>query len=158
MAEEKENLRQEENREAEGAEERKLSAAEEMQRQIEELREQIETSNAIIATGMGRLKLEKPIVMGDRTFEELIYDFTDMTGIEYTEAMDSDRSADQVYRITYRQSLALFARCAAKHTPGLDMRDILENIGITDALEGGQLATIFFNASTRSGRIRSSKK
>ena len=130
----------------------------ELRRQIEELRVKIEESNRIIATGKGRLKLETPITMGDRTVDELCYDFTDMTGLEYTEAMDIDRSADMVYRITYRQALALFARSAAKHTDNVDMRDIMENLGVTDALEGVQLATLFFNASTRAGRMRISKK
>ena len=38
------------------------------------------------------------------------------------------------------------------------MRDILERIGMTDALEGIQLAMLFFNSATRAGRMRILKK
>ena len=89
---------------------------------------------------------------------ELVYDFTEMTGLEYAAAMDNDANAQQIYRITYRQGLALFATAAAKQTEGVDMRDIMEGIGLTDAVEGVQLATSFFAASTRAGRLRITKK
>lgn len=62
------------------------------------------------------------------------------------------------YRITYRQALSLFAKAAAKQTDRLDMQDIVSQIGVTDAVEGVQLATLFFNASTRAGRLRISKR
>ncbi|MBQ9407942.1 MAG: hypothetical protein IJU28_00930, partial [Clostridia bacterium] len=62
------------------------------------------------------------------------------------------------HRITYRQALSLFAKAAAKQTEGVDMEDIVSRIGVTDAVEGVQLATLFFTASTRAGRLRISKK
>ena len=106
----------------------------------------------------GRLTLETPIKSGDEEITELIYDFTALNGMEYTDAMDSDPNATGNYRITYRQALSLFAKAAAKQTDRLDMQDIVSQIGVTDAVEGVQLATLFFNASTRAGRLRISKR
>lgn len=128
------------------------------QEELERLRKIIQDTNEIIKTGMGRLKLEKPIRSRDREIEELIYDFTSMTGMEYTEAMDGGLNSGRVYDITYRQALSLFAKSAAKQTEDVDSKDIMEQIGMTDALEATQLATLFFNASTQAGRMRISKK
>ena len=128
------------------------------QAELERLRAIIKDTNEIIKTGKGRLKLETPIKSRDHEVNELVYDFTEMTGLEYAAAMDNDANAQQIYRITYRQGLALFATAAAKQTEGVDMRDIMEGIGLTDAVEGVQLATSFFAASTRAGRLRITKK
>jgi len=125
---------------------------------IEEYARRSKEAQEVMQAGKGRLKLENPITVGDNVIEELAYDFTDMTGIEYTSSMDGDPNAVQAFKITYRQGLALFATAAAKHTEGLDSRDIIEGIGMTDAVEGVQLATLFFNAATRAGRLRISKK
>ena len=125
---------------------------------MEEAKARMKEANEVIGQGKGRLRLEKTIKSGDQEITELVYDFTEMTGVEYTDAMDSDQNAVGNYRITYRQALALFAKAAAKQTEGVDMQDILANIGVTDAVEGVQLATLFFNASTRAGRLRISKK
>lgn len=135
---------------------------EELRRQFAERMEEVRTrtkeSQEAMSQGKGRLRLEKPIQSGDEEITELIYDFTEMTGVEYTDAMDSDQNAVGNYRITYRQALALFAKAAAKQTERLDMQDILSKIGVTDAVEAVQLATLFFNASTRAGRLRITKK
>lgn len=124
---------------------------------LEETRAKLKESDEARAKGKGRLRLETPITSGDEEITELAYDFTELTGMEYADAMDSDQNAGQIYRITYRQGLSLFAQAAAKQTDGVDMRDIVERIGITDAVEGVQLATLFFSASTRAGRLRISK-
>ena len=126
--------------------------------QIEERKAKNKEAQAAMSEGKGRLKLETPIRAGDEEIEELIYDFNELTGIEYTDAMDSDINAQQIYRITYRQALALFAKAAAKQTEKVDARDIIERIGMTDAVEAVQLATLFFSASTRAGRLRISKR
>lgn len=115
-------------------------------------------ANEAIKEGKGRLRLETPILANDEEITELVYDFTDITGMEYVAAMDSDPNAMQIFKITYRQGLALFAAAAAKHTEAVDSRDIMERIGMTDAVEGVQLATLFFSSSTRAGRLRISKK
>lgn len=136
-------------------------SAEEIQR---ELREKAAEAQAryreaaeAMSEGKGRLQLETPILAGDKEHTELRYDFNAITGLEYVDAMDTDPNAQQIYRITYRQGLALFARAAAKQTEDVDMRDIMDRIGGTDATVGVQLATSFFSASTRAGRMRISK-
>lgn len=73
--------------------------------QIEERKAKNKEAQAAMSEGKGRLKLETPIRAGDEEIEELIYDFNELTGIEYTDAMDSDINAQQIYRITYRQAL-----------------------------------------------------
>lgn len=131
--------------------------AEKVKKAIQEIAEKNRIALEAIKEGKGRLRLEKPFTGGGGEITELVYDFTDLTGLDYTTAMDSDPNARNNHRISYRQGLALFATAAAKHTPSVDSRDITENIGMTDALEGVQLATSFFEASTRAGRMRISK-
>lgn len=135
---------------------------EEMKKQflerVEEIREKSKEANEAMGAGKGRLRLETPIQAGEKEITELPYDFTALTGTEYTDAMDTDPNAQQIFRITYRQGLALFAKAASKETDGVDMRDIIDRLGVTDAVEGVQLATLFFSASTRAGRLRISKK
>ena len=137
-----------------------LTPAEIVEQRLQETRTRMIEANAIIMEGKGKLRLETPIKKGDTEITELSYDFTTLTGLEYTDAMDNDSNANSAAyrRITYRQGLALFAKAAAKQTDGLDMQDILENLGGTDAVEGVQLATLFFTASTRAGLLRISKK
>ena len=124
---------------------------------LAEIKAANQLANEVMAEGKGRLRLETPIQAGDEEIAELTYDFTALTGLEYTDAMDSDTNATQVFRITYRQGLALFAKAAAKQTDRVDMQDILSKIGMTDAQEGVQLAALFFNASARAARRRISK-
>ena len=125
--------------------------------QIEEIKEKTKIALEAIAEGKGVLNLDTPIISGDHEVKELKYDFSAITGMEYTTAMDMDPNAQQIYRITYRQGLALFATAAAKQTDYVDTRDIMERMSVKDAVEGVQLATSFFAASTREGRLRISK-
>lgn len=129
-----------------------------LQEQLEEVKAKSREANEAMSQGKGRLQLETPILAGDENITELSYDFTSLTGMEYIDAMDTDQNATQIYRITYRQALALFATAAAKENDLLDMKDIISRIGATDAVEAVQLATLFFTASTRAGRLRISKK
>ena len=129
-----------------------------LQAQMEEVRAKSREANEALGEGKGRLRLETLILAGDEEVKELAYDFTVLTGMEYIDAMDTDPNAMQIYRITYRQALALFATAAAKQTDRLDMKDITSRIGATDAVEAVQLATLFFTASTRAGRLRISKR
>lgn len=126
--------------------------------ELEERRKKRKEAMEVMSQGKGSLRLEKPILAGDEEITELAYDFNEITGFEYTDAMDSDPNASQIYRITYRQALTLFAAAAAKQTERIDRRDIMERIGVTDALEGVQLATLFFSAATRAGQLRLSKR
>ena len=132
--------------------------AEELKNRMEEAKKRSADALEAIKDGRGVLELETPIEAGGETLESLSYDFTKLTGCDYIDAMDSDGSATQTYRITYRQSLALFGKAVSKEMEALDMRDILERIGMTDALEGIQLAMLFFNSATRAGRMRILKK
>lgn len=66
--------------------------------QIEEKKAKNKEAQAAMSEGKGRLKLETPIRAGDEEIKELIYDFNELTGIEYTDAMDSDINAQQIYR------------------------------------------------------------
>lgn len=129
-----------------------------LKERLQEYKTRSAEAQEAIREGKGRLRLETPIMANDEEINELVYDFTDLTGMEYAASMDSDPNAMQIFKITYRQGLALFATAAAKHTESVDSRDIMERIGMTDAVEGVQLATLFFSASTRAGRLRISKK
>lgn len=123
-----------------------------------EMRRRVMEATDVMKSGKGRLTLEKPLEIGDYTIKELVYDFTELTGLEYTDAMDSDPNAQLSFRVTARQALALFAKAAAKQTEHADMEDILEKMGATDSMVAAQLSTLFFNASTQAGRMRLSKK
>lgn len=163
MNEENKNTTSEENVQAEETTEaEKKPTAESLQaqlrKQIEEAKARAKESQEAMAEGKGRLRLESPIHAGDNEIDELAYDFTALTGMEYADAMDSDPDARNAYKITYRQGLALFAKAAAKQTEHVDVRDIQEQIGMTDAVEGVQLATLFFIASARAGQKRISKR
>ena len=129
-----------------------------LQRTAEEIKQKSQEANEALAAGKGKLKLETPIKSSEGDIDELAYDFTELTGLEYTEAMDGDMNASQIFRITNRQALSLFAAAAAKQTPALDRRDILERIGMTDSVVASQLAILFFSASTRAGRMRISRR
>jgi hypothetical protein len=151
-----ENPPKEETDEAKEREERRKQLRERMEAEAAKIKEAMEA----MKEGKGILELETPIVAGEKQITELPYDFTVLTGMEYTDAMDSDNrgNAQQMYSITYRQGLNLFAAAAAKEVEELDMTDIITRIGVTDAVEAVQLATLFFTASTRAGRKRISKK
>lgn len=130
-----------------------------LRKQAEEEREKLKESLEAMREGKGRLALETPILAGDKEITELVYDFTELSGLEYTEAMDASSNAGQsLSGLSYRQGLSLFAKAAAKQTDGLDMQDIVSRIGATDAAEAVELASIFFGASIRAGRKRISKK
>lgn len=124
---------------------------------IEEIKRRSEEANEAIREGKGRLRLETPILSMDKKIEEVAYDFTKVTGMEYTAAMDADQSAQPGFKITYKQAFALFARAVAKETEGLDTKDVMERMGMMDAAEGVQLAANFFFASIRAARLRISK-
>lgn len=132
---------------------------EQLQQRAEEERERLKDALEAMSEGKGRLRLEKPILSSDREITELVYDFTELTGLDYTEAMDAGlNSSRNPGGLGYRQALSLFARAAARQTPGLDMEDIVTRIGATDATEAVELASFFFVSSSRAGRKRIFKK
>lgn len=97
----------------------------------------------------GTLKLSTPIRAKSQDVTELQYDFSKLTGWEYVEAMDTDVTARNVFKISNKQALCLFAAAAGKATPDVDATDIKERIGAVDALRAVQLATVFLITSTR---------
>lgn len=97
----------------------------------------------------GTLELAKPIRARSEDVDKLHYDFLQLTGWEYAQAMDSDPGAKNVFITTKKQGLALFAAAAAKCTRNVDAKDILERIGISDAQNAARIATLFLNASAR---------
>lgn len=97
----------------------------------------------------GTLKLSKPIRAASEDITELHYDFTTLTGWDYVDAMDSDTAAKNMFKVTSKQALSLFAVAAAKKTDNVDAKDIKERIGIVDAAKAVQLATVFLVTSTK---------
>lgn len=97
----------------------------------------------------GTLELATPIRARSKDVTALHYDFTRLTGWEYAEAMDSDPAARNVFVVTKKQAICLFAAAAAKVTPDVDAKDIKERIGLADAQRAVQVATLFLTTSAR---------
>ena len=97
----------------------------------------------------GTLELAAPIRARSKDVTELHYDFTRLTGWEYAEAMDSDPAARNVFIVTKKQAICLFAAATAKVTPDVDAKDIKERIGLADAQRAVQVATLFLTTSAR---------
>ena len=97
----------------------------------------------------GTLRLITPIRAAGKDITELHYDFTALTGWDYVNAMDSDMNAKNMFKVTSKQALCLFATAAAKITPDVDETDIKERIGAADAVKAVQLATVFLVTSTK---------
>lgn len=97
----------------------------------------------------GTLKLKQPIRAQSTDLTELRFDFSKLTGWEYVEAMDEGGVTRNVFEITQRQALCLFAAAAGKATDGVDAVDVRTRIGMEDALRAVQTAMVFIVASAR---------
>lgn len=106
----------------------------------------------------GTLQLTKPIRAGGQDVNELQYDFQKLTGWEYAEAVDSDKNAQTIFRLTAKQALNLFAMAAGKATARIDANDIKERIGVEDSMAAVQLAIVFFNACALKRNKRTTKE
>ena len=91
-----------------------------------------------------------------KTTEEVHYDFTKLSGWEYVEAMDSDTASRNVFQVSKKQALALFAAAAAKQAPVddkggrlYDAADIKQRISLFDAQRAVQVATVFLVRSAQ---------
>lgn len=116
-------------------------------------KEELEALHKRITSGV--MKLRTPIRAESKDVTELRYDFSKVTGWEYVEAMDADRTAENVLRISSKQALCLFAvACAHEHT-NLDARDIRERISAMDAMQATQIATLFTVTSAQVASINS---
>ena len=158
--EEKENtiIEPQENKEENEEKEPIKNLREKLEEELKQRREILKEADEAIGQGKGILRLETTIRSSSRDVEELPYDFMALTGIEFTDALDSSPNSQNIYGITNRQALSLFAAAAAKQTDGLDRKDIVERMGVSDAIEAVQLATLFFRASSVAGRMRITKK
>lgn len=104
----------------------------------------------------GTLELATPIRARSEDITVLRYDFTKLTGWEYVEVMDSDSANRNVFQVSKRQALSLFAAAAAKQAPAddkggrlYDAEDIKARIGLADAQRAVQVATLFLTTSAR---------
>lgn len=97
----------------------------------------------------GTLELALPVRARSKDIKELRYDFSKLTGWEYAEAMDSDPIARNVFTVSKKQALCLFAAAVAKATPDVDATDIKQRIGIADAQRAVQVATLFLTRAAR---------
>lgn len=104
--------------------------------------------------GKGKMALRTPILADNRQVEELIFDFTALTGREYVDALDSDTKAMNAFRVSNAQAFALFTKAAAKATDGIDEADIRDRMGAMDCVKATQLAAVFFSACNRAGNRR----
>ena len=126
--------------------------SEENKKQNEQSQEPSAQQPAPITLNMiskGTLELATPIRARSKDVTALHYDFTRLTGWEYAEAMDSDPAARNVFVVTKKQAICLFAAAAAKVTPDVDAKDIKERIGRADAQRAVQVATLFLTTSAR---------
>ena len=104
----------------------------------------------------GTLELAVPIRASSADVSVLHYDFTKLSGWEYVEAMDSDTASRNVFQVSKKQALALFAVAAAKQAPVddkggrlYDAKDIKERISLSDAQRAVQVATVFLVRSAQ---------
>lgn len=104
----------------------------------------------------GTLKLKKPIRAASTDVTELKYDFDNLTGWEYAEAMDADPNARTVFKVTARQAMSLFAMSAAKENEKIDATDIREQMGVADTMKAVQLTTLFLAVSAKAEKENTS--
>lgn len=123
---------------------------EEKKQEAEAVKNLMDPGEQLRLVRKGKMKLSAPIQDGERTVEELSWDFGKLTGLEYAEALDSGDGQNN-FRITNTQALCLFAAAAAKVTEGLSAREILKGLDGMDAPAAIRVATIFFTASFRVG-------
>ena len=107
------------------------------------------------AVSRGKMRLFTPIRASDRDVDVLEFDFTKLTGWEFAQALDRDDSGKtNAFRLTGVQALELFAAAVHKMTPDVDAEDIRYRMGIEDAIKATQLATAFFNLTSRAANSR----
>ena len=79
---------------------------------------------------------------------ELNYDFCALTSLEMMDALDADGGAN-LFGITNRQALFLFAATAGKCNEKVDEKDVRQRLSSADAVKAVQLAKLFYAASSR---------
>lgn len=116
----------------------------------------------------GKLKLMNPIRAHSQDVTEIKFDFCALTGMEMMDALDSVAMVNNMFGITNKQAMALFAATAEKCAPLFDdggtktrlfdAKDVKERMGASDSIKAMQLAKLFYNASSQAGNNNISKE
>ena len=116
----------------------------------------------------GTMKLMSPFRAHSQDITEIKFDFCGLTGMEMMDALDSTPVVNNMFGITNRQALALFAATAEKCAPmakdgGVktrlyDAKDVKSRLGAADAVKAMQLAKLFYNASSQAGNNNISRE
>lgn len=103
----------------------------------------------------GTLKLTFPLRAASADITELQYDFCDLTSLEMIEALDKD-SIINMFGISNRQALFLFAATAEKCNEKVDAMDVVYRLSAADVVKAVQLAKLFYAASFRAEKKNTS--
>lgn len=116
----------------------------------------------------GKLKLLTPFRAHGQDVTEIRYDFCDLNGMEMMDALDSVITVNNMFGISNKQAMALFAMTAEKCAPMVndggrltrlfDAKDVKSRIGAADSVKAMQLAKLFYNASSQAGNNNISKE
>ena len=146
-------------------EEKKDAEAEEEQKGKEAISDPAEQLRELCK---GTLKLMSPIRAHGQDVKEIKYDFCDLTGMEMMDALDSVATINNMFGISNKQAMALFAATAEKCAPMVDdggkltrlfdAKDVKARLGAADSVKAMQLAKLFYNASSQAGNSNISKK
>jgi len=111
----------------------------------------------------GKMELLSPIRAAGRDIKTVHWNFRNLTGWEYAQAMDMDGSANPM-KVSAKQALCLFAVSCAKETKvidesgktihPLDAMDVRQRLGIDDSMKAVQLAQVFFTSAVRAADKR----
>ena len=103
----------------------------------------------------GKLKLAVPILASDVEHTELAFDFGKLNGWDFINAIDGAADAKaSAFRLSGKQALALFAAAVEKCNEGIDAEDIKYRMSIDDCIKAVQVASLFFNSTSRAGNLR----
>lgn len=115
----------------------------------------------------GKLKLMYPMRAHGEDVNEIKFDFCSLTGTEMMDALDSVPSINNMFGISNKQALMLFAATAEKCAPMIDVggkmtrqydaKDVTARLSATDSVKALQLAKLFYNASSQAGNKNISK-
>lgn len=116
----------------------------------------------------GKLKLLHPFRAHGQDVHELSFDFCALTGTEMMDALDEVVTVNNMFGISNKQALALFATTAGKCAPMLedgssmtrmyDAKDVKSRLGAADSVKAIQLAKLFYQASGQAGNNNISKE
>lgn len=109
-----------------------------------------------LAKAEGVMPLTEPITGRDKTLTELRYDFSKISGWEYVEAMDMDKSATNAFKMTNKQALCLFAAAVSKVMDEVDATDVRTRLGMMDSRNAVSITVSFLAASAQVGKKNSS--